>query len=71
MGDDTLWCCYIDEGLEENCGQPAEWVIWDGVEPAYDHEVHACTEHVGELLTDSKEVHQVYPVAWVPRMEAA
>ncbi len=75
MSDDALWCCYIAPVVHgrggDQCGEDAEWVIWDGIEPAYDHETHACTEHVGELLTDSDQPHQVYPVAWVPRMEAA
>ncbi len=72
---DALWCCYLfptekePEGdPEKPCGEDAEWVIWDGIEPAYDHEVHGCTRHVGELLTDSKEIHQVYPVAWLPKL---
>ncbi len=74
MSDDTLWCCYIFEEFRpiQNCTQPAEWVIWDGKEPAYDHYTHACTEHVGALLSDSDQSHSVYPVAWdQPLLEAA
>ncbi len=76
---DALWCCYLSptekepEGdPEKPCGEDAEWVIWDGIEPAYDHHTHACTEHVGELLTDSERAHHVYPVAWdEPLLEVA
>jgi len=42
-------CCQID------CDKDAEWEIYaDGVP-----DTTACTEHVGELLTDAKE-HRVY-----------
>ena len=61
---DTLWCCYIDEVTARACPDDAEWVIWDGQEPAFDHYTHSCTVHVGLLLTDSKETHQVYPIEW-------
>ncbi len=66
MTGDELWCCYLFEEVRpvQSCTKEAEWVIWDGIEPFYDHYTHACTEHVGPLLSDSKENHQVYPVAW-------
>ncbi len=71
MGD-ALWCCYIDDVSGKECGEDAEWMIWDGQEPAYDHYTHGCTKHVGELLSDSDRTHQVYPLAWdQPVLEAA
>lgn len=48
-----LLCCQLD------CDQPAEWVIVHGLAP--DDYTHACTAHVGDLLTDAKEQH-VYHV---------
>ncbi len=71
MSDD-LWCCYIDDDSGKECGEDAEWVIWDGIEPFYDHYTHACTKHVGELLSDSEKHHRVYPVEWdQPVLEVA
>jgi len=55
----TLRCCYINpDGI--HCRAPAAWVIVDG--PAPEAYTHACTAHVGALLTDAPE-HRVYPVA--------
>ncbi len=79
METDADWCCYLfptekePEGdPEKPCGEDAEWMVWDGQEPAYDHYTHACTKHVGYLLSDSKEAHHVYPVAWdQPVLEVA
>ncbi len=62
---DDLVCCYMNAILDEECSAPAEWVVWDGVEPAYDHEIHACAEHVGDMLSDSDNPHLVYPVEWL------
>ena len=52
-------CCKID------CDAIAEWHIWDGKHPEFDHYVLACTEHVGDLLTDAPE-HKIYPLQPVP-----
>ncbi len=58
-------CCYLYyDNIETPCTKKAEWVIWDGVEPAYDHKVQACMTHVGRLLSDSDHPHTVYPVVW-------
>lgn len=59
-------CCLLacPELGEVNCQKDAEWVIWDGLEPAYDHTTYACTAHVGYLLCDTPEMHRVYPVEW-------
>jgi hypothetical protein len=53
-----LHCCWIGRNGEE-CEDAASWELWDGIQPYFDHYVHACTEHVGALLTDSPE-HRVY-----------
>lgn len=50
-----LFCCVI------GCNADAEWEIWDGESPYFDHFTHACTDHVGALLSDTRE-HHVYPV---------
>lgn len=52
----TTDCCFL------GCQEKAEWEIWDGLEPSYDHLTQACTAHVGNLLCDSLEMHRVYPV---------
>jgi hypothetical protein len=36
------------------CNKLAEWEIWDGPRP--DDYTFACTEHVGELLSDAHEI---------------
>ncbi len=72
-----LTCCYIPEdqqGTVKNhiathgraaplpgigCQKDAEWEIWHGNGP--DDNTVACTEHVGEMLTDAPE-HRIYPV---------
>lgn len=51
-------CCFI------GCNQVAEYIIWDGKEPAYDHKTEACIDHVGQLLSDSEKPNQVYPIKW-------
>lgn len=40
------------------CGKAAEWELVHGPRP--DDYTHACSEHLGGLLTDAKE-HRVYP----------
>ena len=55
-----LHCCWIGRNGEE-CEDAASWELWDGIEPYFDHYVHACTEHVGALLTDRPE-HRVYRI---------
>ena len=46
-----------DHCCEISCKKPAEWGIYaDGVP-----DTTACTEHVGQMLTDSPE-HRVYPI---------
>jgi len=48
-------CC------ELNCTKDAEWEIYaDGVP-----DTAACTEHVGELLTDAKE-HRIFRIKQEP-----
>lgn len=51
-------CCFA------GCGKKAEYVIWDGKEPACDHKTEACVDHVGHLLSDSEVPNQVYPIEW-------
>ncbi len=64
-------CCYIEQGkaillsdgwsIEDvPCVSPAEWEIVHG--PTVDDYTHACTAHVGALLTDAPE-HRIYPIA--------
>lgn len=48
------YCCKV------GCGADAEWTIWSGSRDV-DY-THACTAHVGELLTDVPE-HRVFPLA--------
>jgi hypothetical protein len=48
------YCCHIP------CSRAAEWEIWHTSGDPYDS-THACTEHVGELLTDAPE-HRIYPI---------
>lgn len=57
-------CCLLEcaELGRVDCQEDAEWEIWDGLEPAYDHCTQACTAHVGYLLCDSPEMHRVWPV---------
>ena len=44
-------CCQID------CKKPAEWEIYADAVP----DTVACTEHVGELLTDAQE-HRIFRI---------
>lgn len=46
-------CCQI------GCEEKAEWNIVWGNSP--DDYTHACTKHVGELLTEASE-HRIYPL---------
>jgi hypothetical protein len=48
-------CCYIPDGkgIEEGCHAPAVWRLYPVNDPLGFTE--ACTEHVGELLTDAFE----------------
>lgn len=48
---DFAYCCMI------GCHRPAEWQI----ESAGSLHTHACTAHVGELLTDGPE-HRLTPI---------
>jgi hypothetical protein len=52
-------CCYIDPETDRPCERAAEWSIYHG--PRHDDYTHACTAHVGALLTDAYE-HRVYPL---------
>ena len=52
-------CCYINEATDVHCTRKAEWIIYDGPRP--DSYTEACTEHVGELLSDADEF-RVYPL---------
>lgn len=52
-------CCFIDPETQRPCECLAEWLIYDG--PRHDDYTHACTAHVGALLTDADE-HRVYPM---------
>lgn len=67
MSTPSLFCCYIaDENQEAaknasadeiralGCQELAEWMIIDG--PAPDDYTHACTAHVGFLLSDSEDI---------------
>jgi hypothetical protein len=58
MGTNKPHCCYITP-TGVMCGNPAEWEVYHGQHEA-DY-THACTEHVGALLTDAPE-HRVYPI---------
>lgn len=51
-------CC------ELNCGKNAEWIIWDGIEPAYDHKTYACSAHIAELYNETGLPNQFYPIEW-------
>ena len=51
-------CCFMfRDGLL--CEAGASWQIWHG--PSPEDYTEACTDHVGELLTDAPE-HRVYPI---------
>jgi hypothetical protein len=52
--EEKPYCCHIP------CSGAAQWEIWHVSGDPYDS-THACTEHVGELLTDAPE-HRVYPI---------
>jgi hypothetical protein len=67
-GDETMnhHCCFIPDREQEaatkgeavkGCPNKPEWQIWHG-ETSDDNTV-ACTEHVGQLLTDALE-HRIY-----------
>lgn len=47
-------CCTI------GCPKPAEWVIYPQNGKPYD-DTHACTEHVGGMLSDAYE-HRIFPI---------
>ena len=53
-------CCFIDprSKLSEGCESYAEWQI-DG--PGYEDFTHACTQHVGEMLSDAP-VYIITPI---------
>ena len=55
----ALVCCKPD------CAAPAEWEVWDRIEPYSEHYLHACSEHLGWMLSDAP-VHEVYPVEKTP-----
>jgi len=68
------WCCFIEDQVTAamalshaeiralSCPNPAEWLLIDG--PLPDDYTHACTQHVGLLLSDA-EVTKVYPMSHV------
>ncbi len=51
------FCCYVSDSP---CLAEAEWILYEGDGP--EDYTHACTEHVGHLLTDAPE-HRVVPLA--------
>jgi hypothetical protein len=51
-------CCFIP------CAAEAHWYLVDGPKP--DDYTESCTEHVGALLTGSREGTHVYPIAEEP-----
>lgn len=53
-------CCYIDPATERDCEAAAEWVIYHG--HGLEDYTHACTRHVGDMLTDAHE-HRIYHIA--------
>ncbi len=53
----TPWCCWIGGWRNRPCRASAEWLIVHG--PGPEDYTHACTDHVGELLTDASE-HRIY-----------
>jgi hypothetical protein len=57
-------CCHIDRD-NHGCADAAEWEIWDGIQPYFDHYTHACTDHVGAMLTDRPQ-HRVYRLSQGP-----
>jgi hypothetical protein len=57
-------CCHIDRD-NHGCADAAEWEIWDGIQPYFDHYTHACTDHVGAMLTDRPQ-HRVYRLSHGP-----
>ena len=53
-------CCIPDQNkLDQPCGKDAEWEIWSGDTP--DDFTDACTEHVGDMLTDAPK-HTIYQI---------
>lgn len=47
--DNPLRCCDL------TCDAPAEWLLTDGIKPKHDDYTHACTAHVGALLTNAAQ----------------
>lgn len=67
-------CCYIyEDGVDRDfvlcdeggrCALDAEYAVWDGLEPNYDHITEACTMHVGSLFNDTGKANHFYPLEW-------
>ncbi len=56
-------CCYMISDLKR-CENPAEWEIWEYDEKGRcgpDNFTDACTEHVGDLLSDQPE-HRIFSI---------
>jgi hypothetical protein len=65
----TPKCCYIDPLTRASCGHDADWTIVDtSIHAPADGYTEACTEHVGQLLSDSPE-HRIYPIERVVATE--
>lgn len=61
--DRRAHCCYVDPALGLSCERDAAWeVSWGS---GYEEYTHACTDHVGALLTDAP-VHEVRPLGKEP-----
>lgn len=50
------FCCFIP------CDKDAEWEVVHGENPQVDDYTHACSDHLGHLLTDDS-VHTVTPIS--------
>jgi len=50
-----LHCCKI------GCKAPPQWIIYQVPSPEPYELRHACTAHVGDMLTDAPE-HHIFPI---------
>lgn len=53
----ALQCCHLEDGRANGkpCGAPAEWEIAFGPKFSIHEATHACSKHVGDLLSDADE----------------
>ncbi len=58
-GEIGMRCCYLDPMTRAECQATAEWELW-ATNSHPSETTQACTQHVGELLTDA--VNHVWPL---------